>query len=262
MKIAISGKGGVGKTLLASLLSKIFVEAGYSVIAIDADPDANLASILGFPEPDKITPISEMKELAEERTGAQPGQAGGFFKLNPKVDDLPEKYSAKQGGIRLMVMGRVKKGGTGCYCPENALLQALLAHLLVARDEVVILDMEAGIEHLGRGTAKAVDKLIVVVEPGRRSLETAHRIGKLAQDIGLQNVAMVGNKIRSESDREFLISSLPDAEFLGFIPYDRAIIDADLANLPLLNSSQQVIAEIRNIYQTLLSGVQTPNPIS
>jgi len=257
MKIAISGKGGVGKTLLVSLLSKIFAEAGYSVIAIDADPDANLASTLGFPEPDKITPISEMKELAEERTGTTPGQTGGFFKLNPKVDDLPEKYSSKHDGIRLMVMGRVKKGGTGCYCPENALLQALLTHLLVARDEVVILDMEAGIEHLGRGTAKTVDKLIVVVEPGRRSLETAQRIDKQAQDIGLQNIALVGNKIRSKSDREFLISSLPGFEFLGFVPYDQAIIDADLAKLPLLDSSQQITAEVRNIYQTLLSSIQT-----
>ena len=157
-----------------------------------------------------------------------------------------------------MAMGRIKKGGTGCYCPENALLQALLAHLLVARDEVVILDMEAGIEHLGRGTAKAVDKLIVVVEPGRRSIETAYRIGKLAQDIGLQNIAVVGNKIRSKSDKEFLISSLPGFEFLGFIPYDQAIVDADLANLPLLDSSQQIITEVRNIYQALLSTVQTP----
>ncbi len=260
MKIAISGKGGVGKTLLASLLSKTFAEAGYSVIAIDADPDANLASTLGFPEADKITPISQMKELIAERTGTQPGQADIFFKLNPKVDDFPEKYSAKHDGIRLMVMGRVKKGGTGCYCSENTLLQALLAHLLLARNEVVILDMEAGIEHLGRGTAQAVDKLIVVVEPGRQSLETAHRISKLAQDIGLLSIAAVGNKIRSKSDREFLISSMPGFEFLGFIPYDQAIIDADLANLPPGDSSQQVITEVRNIYQALLSTTKTPNP--
>jgi len=159
-------------------------------------------------------------------------------------------------------MGRVKKGGTGCYCPENALLQALITHLLLARDEVVILDMEAGIEHLGRGTAKTVDKLIIVVEPGKQSIETAYRISKLAQDISLQNIAVVGNKIRSKSDKEFLISSLPGFEFLGFIPYDQAIVDADLANLPLLDSSQQIITEVRNIYQALLSTVQTPNTIN
>lgn len=256
MKIAISGKGGVGKTLLASLLSKIFAESGYSVIAIDADPDANLAATLGFPNPEDIVPISEMDDLIEERTGARPGQSAPYFRLNPKVDDIPEKYALRQDGIRLMRMGRIKKGGAGCYCPENALLQALLAHLLVARNEVVILDMEAGIEHLGRGTARAVDKLIVVVEPGRRSIETALSIRKLAAEIGLQNIAVVGNKVRGESDREFLTSSLSDFDFLGFIPYDQAIVDADLANLSPLESSQQVKAAVKDIYQALLSTVK------
>ena len=255
MKIAISGKGGVGKTLLASLLSKIFAESGYSVIAIDADPDANLAATLGFPNPEEVTPISEMDDLIEERTGARPGQSAPYFKLNPKVDDIPEKYALKQNGIRLMRMGRIKRGGTGCYCPENALLQALLSHLLVARDEVIILDMEAGIEHLGRGTAGAVDKLIVVVEPGRRSIETAISIRKLATEIGLQNVVVVGNKVRNQSDREFLISNLSDFDFLGFIPYDQAIVDADLANLSLLDSSQQIKTAVQDIYQALLSAV-------
>ena len=256
MKIAITGKGGVGKTLLASLLSRVFAESGYSVIAIDADPDANLAATLGFLHPEDITPISEMSALIEERTGARPGQAASYFRLNPKVDDLPEKYSLKYNGIRLMVMGRIKKGGSGCYCPENALLRALITHLLLARDEVVILDMEAGIEHLGRATARAVDKLIVVVEPGRRSVETAYKISKLSQDIGLQNIAVVGNKIRSQLEKDFLISSLPNFEFLGFIPYDQAIVDADLANLPLLDSSQQIITEVRGIFKALLSTAQ------
>jgi len=252
MKIAISGKGGVGKTLLASFLSKIFAESGYSVIAIDADPDSNLAATLGFPHPEKITPISEMSALIEERTGVRPGQAAPFFKLNPKVDDIPENYSVEHNGIKLMVMGRVKKGGSGCYCPENALLGTLMSHLLVARNEVVVLDMEAGIEHLGRATAKAVDKLIVVVEPGRRSLETARTINKLAGDIGLQNIAMVGNKVQSQSEKEFLISNLPDFTFLGFIPYDQAIIEADLANLPILDASPQVTNEVKNIYRQLV----------
>lgn len=253
MKIAISGKGGVGKTLLASMLSKIFAESGYSVIAIDADPDSNLASTLGFTHPEKIVPISEMDDLIEERTGARPGQIAPYYKMNPKVDDLPEKFSARLGGIRLMVMGRIKRGGTGCYCPEGSLLQALLAHLLLARDEVIVLDMEAGIEHLGRGTAKAVDKLIVVVEPGRRSLETALRIRELASDIGVSNIAVVGNKIRSQSEREFLTSSLPDFEFLGFIPYDQALVEADLQNRPVLESSEKISSAVKDIYKTLLS---------
>jgi CO dehydrogenase maturation factor len=256
MKIAISGKGGVGKTTLASLLSKVFAEGGYSVIAIDADPNSNLAATLGIPNPDDITPISEMSALIEERTGAKPGKTGSFFKVNPKVDDLPEKYSFKYNGIRLMVMGRIKQGGTGCYCPENALLQALVTHLLLGRDEVVILDMEAGVEHLGRATAKAVDRLIVVVEPGRRSVETARRIKKLAEEIGLHNIAAVGSKVRSQSEREFLTSSLPDFEFLGFIPYDRAVVDADLAGRPLYESSPKIIDEVRNIYQALLATAQ------
>ena len=262
MKIAISGKGGVGKTLLATLLCKLFAKSGYSVIAIDADPDANLAANLGFPNPDKITPISEMSDLIEERTGAKPGQIAPYYKLNPKVDDLPENYSVKHNGIRLMVMGRIKRGGTGCYCPEGALLQALLAHLLVARDEVVILDMEAGIEHLARGTARGVDKLIVVVEPGKRSIETAHRINKLAQDIGIQNIALVGNKVRNNSDKNSLTSSLSGFEFLGFIPYDPAIVEADLAGLSLLDASQQVTTEVRNIYQALFSNQKSLSKVN
>ena len=254
MKIAISGKGGVGKTLLASLLAKIFAQSGYSVIAIDADPDANLAATLGFPDPEKITPISEMADLIEERTGARPGQSAPYFKLNPKVDDIPEKFAMKMDGIRLMLMGRVKRGGAGCYCPESALLQTLMSHLLLARNEVVIMDMEAGIEHLGRGTARAVDKLIIVVEPGRRSIETASNIKGLASEIGLESLALVGNKVRNESDREFLISNLPDFSFLGFIPYDQAVIEADHANLSPLESSEKVRNAVSEIYDKLLVG--------
>ena len=256
MKIAISGKGGVGKTLLSSLLSQRFADSGYSVLAIDADSDAHLAATLGFPEPEKIVPISEMKELVEERTGARPGKAEVYFKLNPRVDDLPEKYALRRNGVRLMVMGHIKRGGSGCYCSENVLLQALINHILLARNEVIILDMEAGIEHLGRATAKAVDELIMVVEPGRRSVETAHTIDRLARDIGLQNIVVVGNKIRRQAERDFLISSLSGFKFLGFIPYEQAIVDADLANLSLRDASPSVTNEVKNIYHQLLSVAQ------
>jgi CO dehydrogenase maturation factor len=259
MKIAISGKGGVGKTLLAAFLSQIFAESGYSVIAIDADPDANLAATLGFPHPEDITPISELSDLIEERVGVRPGTSGSFFKLNPRVDDLPENYSVKRDGIRLMVMGRIKRGGTGCYCPEGALLQALLSHLLVQRDEVVILDMEAGIEHLSRGTTKAVDKLLIVVEPGRRSLETAQTIIKLAHDLGLHSLTIVGNKIRSEKDREFIATNLPDMEILGFLPYDPAITEADLANRSLFTASPGIAQEVKHIYDRLMSLSRQPS---
>ncbi len=264
MKIAVSGKGGVGKTMLASLLSIILTQSGYSVLAIDADPNATLATTLGFPHPEGITPISEMADLIEERTGVRPGQAAPYFKLNPRVDDIPEKYWVEHNGIKLMVMGRLKKGGSGCYCPENALLEALVAHILLRRDEVVIIDMEAGIEHLGRATARAVDKMIIVVEPGKGSIETAYRIRELAKDISLENISVVANKIRSEQDRDFLISAMPDFEFLGFIPYDQSIIEAGLGNFPLINSSPEVISRVQDI-ATRLSAVKpepTGKPVS
>ncbi len=233
MKLAISGKGGVGKTTFAALLIKTFNQQGRHVLAIDADPDANLAAALGIPNSESITPISDMKELIEERTRARSGSIGSFFKLNPKVDDLPEKLSVVIDNIRFMRLGGVKKGGGGCICPESTLLKALVTHVLLARDEVVVMDMEAGIEHLGRGTASATDKLIVVVEPGRRSVETAHNIKKLAEQIGFAKIFLVGNKIRGKKDREFLEkhitgSGRPGFIWLGFLPYDGKLIDADL----------------------------------
>jgi len=228
MKLAVSGKGGVGKTTFSALLIRTLNAQGKRVLAIDADPDANLAAALGIPDAEKIVPIAEMKDLIFERTEAQPGTIGGFFKLNPKVDDLPDSLSAKFENIKLMRLGGVKKGGGGCICPESTLLRALMLHIVLARDEVVVMDMEAGIEHLGRATASAVDKLIVVVEPGRRSMDTAGNIKKLASEIGLKNIGLVGNKIRGQKDEEFLKKHLSDFEFLGFIRQDEALIEADL----------------------------------
>ena len=173
MKIAISGKGGVGKTTLAALLINYYRLQGKKVLAVDADPDANLAMALGVPDPENLTPLSQMKEMIAERTESQPGSTGGFFKFNPKVDDIPEKYARQIDGIKLIVMGGVKKGGSGCVCPESVLLRTLVTHMVLLRDEVVVMDMEAGVEHLGRATAQGVDRLIIVVEPGRRSIETA-----------------------------------------------------------------------------------------
>lgn len=247
MKIAITGKGGVGKTTLAAGLATLFSRQGKKVFAIDADPDANLALSLGFPSPSQIKPLIEMKQLIEERTGAKPGRLTPYFKLNPKVDDIPEKYSVYHKGITLMVMGTVKGGGLGCACPENAFLKALLAHLILDRKEVVILDMEAGIEHLGRGTAKGVDKMIIVVEPGSRSIETAFRIKHLAEEIGIKNITVVGNKIRHNSDKEFLIAHMPDFDFLGFIGYDEKILEADLANTSPFEADIGVMEEVEKI---------------
>jgi CO dehydrogenase maturation factor len=229
LKIAVSGKGGVGKTTLSAFLARWFAGQGKNVLAIDADPDANLGHALGVRNASEIVPISKMKDLVAERTESVPGSFGGFFKLNPRVDDLPEKLAVPAGErIRLMVMGGVKKGGTGCVCPESILLKNLVQHLILRRDDVVIMDMEAGIEHLGRGTSKAVDCLIVVIEPGRRSIETALRIKELGVDIGLTRVVLVGNKVRNDRDKRYLIDTLPDFRFLGFIPYDDEIIEGDL----------------------------------
>jgi len=249
MKLAVSGKGGVGKTTFSSLLIRTLNQAGKRVLAIDADPDANLAAGIGIKNAANIVPIAEMKELVFERTGARPGTIGGFFKLNPRVDDLPDALSATLENIKLMRLGGVKKCGSGCICPESTLLRALVMHVVLGRDEVVVMDMEAGIEHLGRATAKAVDKLIVVVEPGRRSIDTAEHIRRLAREIGLDAIAVVGNKIRGPKDREFLQNHLNDFEFLGFLPYDDALIEADLNGV----SPYDVDAASKDLVQSMIA---------
>jgi CO dehydrogenase maturation factor len=247
MKLAVSGKGGVGKTTFSALLIRTLNDQGKRVLSIDADPDANLAAALGIPDADKITPIAEMKDLIIERTGATPGSIGGYFSLNPKVDDLPEALSAKLENIKLMRLGGVQKGGAGCICPESSLLKALVRHVVIQRDEFVVMDMEAGIEHLGRATAKAVDKLIVVVEPGRRSLDTAGHIKQLAAEIQLTNIAVVGNKIRSAKDEQFLRTHLSDLEFLGFLPYEDALIEADLEGISPFDVNSPVNLVVREM---------------
>ena len=232
MKIAISGKGGVGKTTFAAYLIRSLKKQGKSVLAIDADPDANLAQALGAKNAFQITPIAQMKSLIEERTETKLGTMGGFFKMNPTVSDLPEKLSIDVDGVKLMVLGGIKAAEGGCICPESILLKVLVSHLVLTRDEVVVLDMEAGLEHLGRGTARAVDKMIVVVEPGTRSIETARQIKRLTQELGIKNLLIVGNKIRTERDRDFLVTHMPDFTFMGFLPFSEQIIEADLDERP------------------------------
>jgi len=218
MKLAISGKGGVGKTTIAALLARAAAARGYRVLAVDADPDANLAATLGFPE-EGITPLAELRELIAERAGSE-----GLIKLNPKVDDIPERYSLYGDGIRLMVLGAVRRGGGGCACPENSFLRALLRHLLLERDELVIVDMEAGLEPLGRGTVEAVDALLVVVDPDRRSLQTARRVRRLAGELGLERLFALGNMVRDPVEEDYLRAELPEGlPLLGVIPYDEAI---------------------------------------
>ncbi len=251
MKIALSGKGGVGKTTVAAALCFAFAEKGYTVVAVDADPDANLASALGVPAEMLPAPISTLADLIEDRTGAKPGASGGLFKLNPRVDDLPEKLWVEHNGVRLMVMGSIKKGGGGCVCPESVLLKSLVQHLILYRNEVVIMDMEAGVEHLGRATAQAVNYFIVVLEPGMRSIETARQIRKLAHDIGISRVYGIGNKIRRQSDRDFFRQAAADIPILAYIPHDEAIIEADLSRRSIWQEGSPMVTEARRLADSL-----------
>jgi CO dehydrogenase maturation factor len=248
-KVAITGKGGVGKTTLAALLAHIYAEAGNSVIAIDADPAASLAYALGMPEglTDQVKPIAEMEELIYERTGAKPGTTGGFFKLNPRVDDIPDRFSVLHRGIRLLQLGTISTGGSGCICPESAVLKTLVTHVILYRDEVMILDMEAGVEHLGRATAGAVDAFLIVVEPGRRSLGTAQTIQHLAADIGVTRCYVVGNKVRDQADRDYIRSNLPDLPVIGFLSaYPRAV-EADMRGEAIFDAVPELVKEARQI---------------
>ncbi len=253
MKIAITGKGGVGKTTVTSLLAWAYARDGRDVIAIDANPDANLASALGFEKEqvEQIIPISELNELIQERTGASSDTYGGLFKLNPKVDDIPEKYSIQKDGIRLLIMGTVKKGGGGCLCPESAMIKSLLSHLMFKRTEVVLMDMDAGIENLGRGTAGAMDALIIVVEPGQRSFQTAYSIQKLAADLGIKRCCVIGSKTRFDSDQQFISDHLKSFEILGFINYNPEIAMADRLGTNVYESAPQSISSIKKIQERL-----------
>jgi CO dehydrogenase maturation factor len=229
MKLAISGKGGVGKTTLSALLAQVYADRGKAVLAADADPSPCLAGALGFPDDlrAQLHPVSEMDALIEERTGAKPGTVGGFFTLNPRVDDIPDRFSVMHRGVRLLEMGAVDIGGTGCICPESAMLKTLFTHLLFREDDLLILDMYAGVEHLGRATVDFVDAMLVVVEPTRRSLGTAAQIKKLANDIGLTRLWLVGNKVRNIQEEEFLRTATPDVPVLGMLPADLAVQEAD-----------------------------------
>ena len=252
MKLAISGKGGVGKTTVAALLIRALNDENKKVLAIDADPDANLAAALGIKGADKIVPIAEMKELIAERTESTPGAIGGFFKLNPKVDDLPEALSATLGNIKMMKLGGVKGGGGGCICPESTLLKALVTYITLQRDEVVVMDMEAGLEHLGRATATAVNRLIVVVEPGQRSIETAFQIKKMAAEINLTRLSVIGNKIRGGTDEAFLREHLPGFDIAGFLDYDNTLIEADLKGISPYDTDSPLKQKIRQILNQLV----------
>ncbi|MDR0812679.1 MAG: AAA family ATPase [Oscillospiraceae bacterium] len=263
MKIAITGKGGVGKTTLASTLARIIAAQSIAgggtgdVLCCDCDPDANLGLALGFSlaEMDALTPIAQMSALIAERTGTKGGGYGEFFKINPTVSDIPDRFAIEKNGVRLLVMGTVEKGGAGCVCPESVLLKRVVSNLVLSRDEVVILDMEAGLEHLGRGTASFVDAFIVVTEPGSRSIQTFRAVKKLAQDLGVKRVFAAGSKIRNEDDTRFLLENIGEAEYLGGISWSDGIIEADKRGISPYDADESVkndVLRIKNKLDALL----------
>ena len=231
VKLAISGKGGVGKTTLSAMLTAGLALEGYHVIALDADPDANLGSALGLSDEEGVTPLAEMRDLIKERTGAA-NAYGGYFKLNPKVDDIPEAYARVIGNVRLLTLGGISGGGDGCICPASALLKALLMHLVLGRDDHVIMDMEAGIEHLGRATAQSMDALIVVVNPAAWSIQTAQRVRALAGDIKLARVFAVANRITDDDQLDRIQEQLGDMPLIGHLPVDNRLVDGIIRITP------------------------------
>lgn len=227
MKIAVSGKGGVGKTTVSASLAKLFASEGYHVYAVDGDPDASLGSALGIPDEQlaKMVPLIDMQDVIKEKIS----QGGGaFYSLNPQVDDILDEYSITHGNIKFLRMGGVKQGGSTCYCRENTFLHAVVDALLLEKDDVVILDMGAGIEHLTRGTSKGVDMMIVVTEPTRTSVQTAKVVQQLARDLGVQVIKVIGNKIRSSKEEAFLREQFTEEELLGLIHFDDVMLDAAL----------------------------------
>ncbi|MDP1715578.1 MAG: AAA family ATPase [Anaerolineales bacterium] len=253
MKVAITGKGGVGKTTLTALLAQAYADMERQVLAVDADPSPCLAGALGFPSElrAQLKPIAEMDELIEERTGAKPGTIGGFFTINPRVDDIPERFSVLHRGVRLLEMGSVELGGSGCICPEAAMLKTLFTHLLFRKDDILLLDMYAGVEHLGRATVDFVDAMLVVVEPTRRSLGTAAQIKKLANDIGLKRLYLVGNKVRNDDEAKFLENETPDIPLLGFLPADMKVQEADRLGIPVYDTVESLKIATRQISKSL-----------
>jgi CO dehydrogenase maturation factor len=254
LKIAIGGKGGVGKTTVSALLARtLAAEPDNKVIAIDADPVSNLAAGLGIDEREPITPIAELRELIAERTGAEPGTMGGFFSLNPKVDDIPDRFSRERDRVKLLVMGTVQQGGSGCICPESTILKALMNHLVLFRDDIVLMDMEAGVEHLGRATSASVDALVIVVNPGSRSRVAADKIRKLGLDVGIKRIVILGNRVRDEEDKELIQSTLSDFEIIGYLPEDEEIINADRLGRRPFDDINQAPAELFAVASQLMS---------
>lgn len=266
MKLAIAGKGGVGKTFVAASLARILARKGLETIAIDADPAMNLGRSLGVAQ-DKlatIVPLSDNSDLIAEKTGARPGEMGSVFNVTPNVSDVADRYGVEApDGVRLLVMGTVKSGGIGCMCPANALLRALMRNVLIERKEFVVMDMEAGLEHLGRGTVRGVDLLLTVVEPGNQSLDTASKIRRLAQDLGIGRMAGIANKVRGLKEMGFIRERLANIPLTlcSVIPFDLRVTEADMLGLPAIDyaPASPALKEVEALSEWVLMSSDTPD---
>lgn len=248
MKIAVAGKGGVGKTFVSATLSRILARDGYNVLAVDADPNLNLAYSLGvgYDVADNIVPLSENNDLVKEKTGVAPEEAiGNMFNMNPRVNDVIDRFGVNApDNVKLLVMGTVKGGGTGCMCGANAMLRVLIQHMLIQRGEVLVMDMVAGLEHLGRGTARRMDAMLVVIEPRMKSVDTVKRILKMAEQIEVNTVLAVGNKVMRPKDEEFIRRKMSELNVpvISIIPYDQAVADADMEGIPTIDYAPDSVA--------------------
>ncbi len=232
MKIAISGKGGVGKTTIMALLAQEFKKSGKEVLVIDADPSPHMAETLGVEDPEKIRPIAEMTRLLIERSGKTEGSP--MYNMNPEVNDLLVDFMIQHDGMKLMVLGAIQTGDKGCACPENNVLRRMLTKLLLSKNQVVLLDMEAGVEHLGRGTIAGIDQLLIVVIPSKSSIRTAQKVKKLAEDVNIPRISFVANLVRDDDDKNFLKKGLGELP-IAFFPDSEAIRKAERQEIPIGN---------------------------
>ncbi len=251
-KIAIGGKGGVGKTTVCAVWAQLFAQDGFEVLAIDADPNTTLSFAFGIPPEKKPEPLINMKKLIAERTGTDKDALGAYFKLNPKVSDLPQKHWLESNGVKLLSLGAITQAGGGCACPEGTFLKALLTHTILQRQEIVLVDLAAGVEFMGRASVQGVDAFVVVVEPGGRSIETANNVAKMARELGIENVAAIANKITQNNQPDVIKSKLKDAALLGSIPYSRSVQEADLEFKPIFSACPELVDELKDAKDKLM----------